>query len=572
MKNSLFSLSGISLVALSAVAMNACMPTPEGQSIVDPQDFAARPPIAMTSTASATVVGGRFAAGSLSRAPRIVVAYNDFQDTLTSAGVQRAGSSMMGVAVSDDHGVTWNRQVIPLPPPFGALRLDGIGGNPAIASAGWMQPVVGGQAPAQSAVVHVAEAFTLQLVNPNDPTMGTFRSAKVVCSASNDGAMTWSQPLNVPPMFNIGNLVTPSRPAITVHSISGQQIAYLAMIGDEGTPNATVRVTHAPIGANNNGCTFSGSYYAPFLPSGDAERLRRVKIVSNPRLGALLAMELRSPIAGASGDENNELCTVHLEQLTLVPSPSGAQIQGRALPSFEGPCRRLVRVGGVDLDLSHMDFALDASTTVAIAGAPRVDTTARRAHLVMTRDPSAEDTIEGSEVVYQELVSDLAGITQTFTAATPVVLSDAVSAGEIVFQPTVSSVELPAQAGQSASSHVFVTWYQMNGNGQVRFFGRTRPAGSSQWSPARLLHSNDLQSTESICPTARELDPLWSQYGSSISLMDGWPGGASLSDPNLRLDYFPLTVTFFTSSRQQPCSDRAFDAALFQELHAARWR
>jgi hypothetical protein len=540
----------------------ACVPTPEGQSIIDPQDFAARPPIAMSSTSSATLVGGRFAPRALSRSPRLVVAYNDFQESLTSAGIQRVGSSIMGVAVSDDRGVTWRRAVIPVPPPFGAVRLSGIGGNPSIASAGWMQPSVGGREPERSAVVYVAEAFAI------DPTMPEYRSSKVVCTASSDGAETWSEARSVPPMYNINTLVSPSRPSVTVHSVSGQQIAYLAMIGDVGTSGATVRVTHAPIGPSSNGCNFSSKFYAPFLSDDDRPRLKRVKIVSNARLGALLAMELRSPIAGSTADENNALCTVHLEQLALVPTPSGTQIQGQPLPSFEGPCRRDFRATGFDLALSHMDFAVDASTTVAIARAPTIQTSARRAHLVMTRDPDSEDTIIGSEVVYQELVSDLRGITQTFTALAPVTLSDAANTGEIVFQPTVSAVELPSSSG----SHVFVTWYQMNGNGQVRLLGRARAAGSMQWSPARVLHAGDPQSTESICPTTSEQDPLWSQYSSSISLMDGWPGGAALSDPNLRLDFFPLTVTFFTSSRQQRCSEQGLDAALFQELHATRWR
>jgi hypothetical protein len=67
-------------------------------------------------------------------------------------------------------------------------------------------------------------------------------------------------------------------------------------------------------------------------------------------------------------------------------------------------------------------------------------------------------------------------------------------------------------------------------------------------------------------------DPIWSRYSGSVAMIDGWPARGSINDPNVRFDAFPLAVTLFTSSRTRGCSDQTNNSALFQELHAVRWR
>jgi hypothetical protein len=190
---------------------------------------------------------------------------------------------------------------------------------------------------------------------------------------------------------------------------------------------------------------------------------------------------------------------------------------------------------------------------------------------VTIHDPDANDGIERSEVVYRRVRTSGTGASQTHSPDAPQVLSDAAATQEIVFQPTVSAVALPF-ATTPGETDVFVTWFQMNANGQVRLLGRRRNGSTGQWGATQVLHTSVPNRTESICTTSSSLDPRWSLYGGSVAMIDGWPARGSLSDPNVRFDAFPLAVTLFTSSRTRACSEQRPDGALFQELHAARWR
>lgn len=123
--------------------------------------------------------------------------------------------------------------------------------------------------------------------------------------------------------------------------------------------------------------------------------------------------------------------------------------------------------------------------------------------------------------------------------------------------------------GAGTASDVFVTWYQMNANRQVRLLGCRRFATTGQWSATQVLHSPAPDQSESICTTDNSIAPVWSKYGTTVAMIDGWPARGTLSD--LRAP-FPIAVTLFASSRSTACSERTENSALFQELHAARWR
>jgi hypothetical protein len=515
----------------------------------------------MSSTSSVAIAGGAWIPRSTSRDPRIVAAYNDYFDALDSNGNQVVGSSIMGVATSEDRGQTWTFAKIPYP--TGTSFLDAVGGNPTIASTGWMQPSIGGAAPAQSTLAYVAEAFD----EDTSPT-ATNRAPKLVCSSSNDGGLTWSQPRSIPPFVSLQSIVAPSHPSVTFW---GAGKALLAFVGDIGQPTARVVLTDAGLGDLAGDCRFRAPVVS--FPEADTEQarsLRRVKVVANQPIGPILAVEYKARIPDAMGSENNARCRVDVEQLVFTPMPAPGGYTSRMIVSIAVPCRELIPASPEALNLSHFDIAVDEQVNIAIPG---VDTrsAATNVHVVTVGDFNSDDLINGSEVVYSRISTNGSGATQTHSLSAPFVLSDAVRSNEIVFQPTVSAVALPFQTVSSVGD-VFVTWYQMNANGQVRLLGRRLNANTTQWGPEQVLHTSVPNRTESVCSTTDAISPIWSRYGGSVALIDGWPARGALNDPNTRFDAFPLAVTLFTSSRTRACSNQTRNSALYQELHAARWR
>jgi hypothetical protein len=426
-----------------------------------------------------------------------------------------------------------------------------------------MQSSNGSTEPEPSTLAYVSEAF----YDASDD-LGVVRTRKLVCSSSNDGGLTWSRPRSVPPFLRLQSIVEPSRPSVVFW---GGGRALLAFVGNLGRSSARVVMTDAGLPDLRGDCRFRAPVAELFeMDEMRARALSRVKLAANQTIGPVLAIEYKTRLSGVTSDENDAACRFELDQVLFTRIGGSDGYRPRPILSVEAPCRNTIPGNPGLLNLSHFDVAVDEPVTISV---PRVDTrvTATNIHLVTIHDPDATDGVDRSEVVYRRVRTSGTGANQTHVLDAPQVLSNAAATQEIVFQPTVSAVALPF-AATLGETDVFVTWYQMNANGQARLLGRRRNAATGQWGVVQVLHTSLPNRTESICTTDFPDDPRWSFYSGSVAMIDGWPARGSLSDPELRFDAFPLAVTLFTSSRTRGCRDQSANSALFQELHATRWR